>query len=136
VTVIAPIAEEIIFRGFLYGALRNRLGAGAAAAISGVIFGCAHLTTSGDSWQIVPPLAFFGIALCLLYERTGSILPCIATHMLLNGIAIGIATRSAGPIALVLLATGAIFLLAPWRWFRRRPQRQRAGMRMGAPAAS
>jgi membrane protease YdiL (CAAX protease family) len=134
VAVIAPIGEEILFRGFLYGALRNRLGTGAAATIAGLMFGCAHLNTTPDSWQIVPPLAFFGIAQCLLYERTGSILPCIATHMLMNGIAIGIATGTVGPIALVLLAAGALFLLAPWR-FARRPRLERPSVRGGpAPA--
>jgi membrane protease YdiL (CAAX protease family) len=121
VALVAPIGEEIVFRGFLYGALRNRLGTGAAATIAGLIFGCAHMTTAADSWQIVPPIAFFGIALCLLYERTGSILPGMGAHMLLNGIAIGIATRTAGTVALILLAVGTLFLLAPWRWFKRRP---------------
>jgi membrane protease YdiL (CAAX protease family) len=134
VAVIAPIGEEIVFRGFLYGALRTRLGTGSAATIAGVMFGCGHFTTAADSWQIVPPLAFFGIAQCLLYERTGSILPCIATHMLMNGVVIGVATRTIGPIALVLLAAGLLFLLAPWR-FVRRPRRERTAVRVGAAPA-
>ena len=137
VALIAPIGEEIVFRGFLYGALRNRLGTGAAATISGLIFGCAHLTTAADSWQIVPPIAFFGIALCLLYERTGSIFPGMGAHMLMNGIAIGIATGTAGTLALILLAAGTLFLIAPWRWFTRRPPgRERSGMRAGPASAS
>ena len=136
VALIAPICEEILFRGFLYGALRNRLGTGAAATIAGLIFGCAHLTTASDSWQIVPPIAFFGIALCLLYERTGSIFPGMGAHMLMNAIAIGVATGTVGALALILLAAGTLFLIAPWRWFKRRPAvRERSGMRAGpAPA--
>jgi membrane protease YdiL (CAAX protease family) len=137
VALIAPIGEEIVFRGFLYGALRNRLGTGAAATVAGGIFGLAHLTTAADSWEIVPPIAFFGIALCLLYERTGSIFPGMGAHMLLNGIAIGIATGTAGTIALILLAAGTLFLVAPWRWFkRRRPARERSGMPSVGPAAA
>jgi membrane protease YdiL (CAAX protease family) len=137
VALIAPIGEEIVFRGFLYGALRNRLGTGAAATIAGLIFGCAHLTTAADSWQIVPPIAFFGIAMCLLYERTGSIFPGMGAHMLLNGIAIGVATGTAGTLALILLAVGTLFLIAPWRWFKRGSAgRERSGMRVGPAPAS
>jgi membrane protease YdiL (CAAX protease family) len=36
----------------------------------------------------VPPLIFFGFVLALLYERTGSIVPCIILHMLNNSVAL------------------------------------------------
>ena len=35
------------------------------------------------------PLAFFGFALCLIYDRTGSLYPCIGVHALNNAIATG-----------------------------------------------
>lgn len=118
VALIAPVAEEIVFRGFLYGALRNRLGTGLASTVGGVAFGVAHAFPGGAHWSVVPPLVFFGIVLCLLYERTGSLLPCIAAHMLQNSIVTGFVTGSAGPVVLAWLAAAALFLVAPWRFAR------------------
>ncbi len=79
--VLAPIAEETCFRGFLYGGLRSRLGVLPAALIGGLVFGGLHALTGVTA---VPPLIVFGIILCLLYEKTGSILPGIVLHMLNN----------------------------------------------------
>jgi membrane protease YdiL (CAAX protease family) len=84
VIVVAPIAEELLFRGFLFRVLRMRMGFWAAALIDGVLFGLVH-----GSLVIVPVLAFLGVALCWVYERTGSLFPCIAIHVLNNTIAYG-----------------------------------------------
>jgi membrane protease YdiL (CAAX protease family) len=82
--VIAPIAEELFFRGFFYGSLRNRLPVGWSALICGTVFGGIHATTGASA---VPALIVFGIVLCLLREWTGSLYPCIALHALNNTIA-------------------------------------------------
>lgn len=81
----APISEEICFRGMLFGGLRERLPRLAAALIAGLIFGGLHALTGVTA---VPPLIFFGLVLALLYERTGSIWPCILLHMLNNSVAL------------------------------------------------
>jgi membrane protease YdiL (CAAX protease family) len=81
----APISEEICFRGMLYGGLRERLPPLAAALLAGLIFGGLHALTGITA---VPPLIFFGFLLALLYERTGSIVPCILLHMLNNSVAL------------------------------------------------
>jgi membrane protease YdiL (CAAX protease family) len=81
----APISEEICFRGMLFGGLRERLPRLAAALIAGLIFGGLHALTGVTA---VPPLIFFGFVLALLYERTGSIWPCILLHMLNNSVAL------------------------------------------------
>jgi CAAX protease family protein len=85
IVVAAPISEEICFRGMLYGGLRERLPRLAAALIAGLIFGGLHALTGVTA---VPPLIFFGFLLCLLYEKTGSIWPCILLHMLNNSVAL------------------------------------------------
>ena len=85
IVVAAPISEEVCFRGFLFGGLRERLPRLAAALISATIFGALHATTGISA---VPPLIFFGFVLALLYERTGSIVPCILLHMLNNSVAL------------------------------------------------
>jgi CAAX protease family protein len=88
VSVVAPVAEEFFFRGFFYGALRNWRGVWPAALITGLVFGGIH-AGSADA-EFLAPLAFFGFALCLLRERTGSLYPCIVLHCANNSLAFGV----------------------------------------------
>jgi uncharacterized protein len=85
IAIAAPIGEEVCFRGMLFGGLRERLPMWAAALISAALFGLLHVTTG---ISVVPPLIAFGFLLALVYERTGSILPCILLHMLNNSVAL------------------------------------------------
>lgn len=82
---VAPFAEEVFFRGFLFGGLRSRMPAWAAALASGIFFGSIHLTTG--NLAVVAQLSVLGIVLALLYERTGSLWPPIALHLLNNALA-------------------------------------------------
>jgi uncharacterized protein len=103
VIVVAPVAEELLFRGFLFRVLRLRMGFWAAAVIDGALFGLVH-----GSLVILPILAVLGVALCWVYERTGSLFPCIAIHALNNTIAYGGTTNhgwaAAGVAGGVMLA--------------------------------
>jgi|GEM_PF-225184 len=85
VAVLAPIAEEIFFRGMFFGGLRKRRGPLLAALISALIFGGLHATTGVSA---VPVLMILGFQLALIYERTGSLWPGIALHMLNNLLAL------------------------------------------------
>jgi membrane protease YdiL (CAAX protease family) len=85
IAIAAPISEEICFRGMLYGGLRERFPRLAAALIAGILFGALHALTGISA---VPPLIAFGFVLCLLYEKTGSIVPGILLHMLNNSVAL------------------------------------------------
>ena len=87
VCVVAPVGEELFFRGFFFGALRNWRGAWPAAIITGLTFGAIH-AGSAPIGQLVP-LAVFGVGLCMLYHWTGSLYPPIALHALNNAIAFG-----------------------------------------------
>jgi hypothetical protein len=109
--VIAPICEELLFRGFVFRALRNWRGVWPAAAITGVLFGAVH-GLSAPAVDLLP-LAFLGFVLCIVYERSGSLYPCIALHVLNNAIAFGadehwtvriveVAAASLASVALVL----------------------------------
>jgi hypothetical protein len=80
VTVIAPIAEEFFFRGFIFGLLRSWLagrawGPWVAAIITGLMFGAAHAGSAAVKYLL--PLAFLGFLLCLLRWKTGSLYPGI-----------------------------------------------------------
>jgi membrane protease YdiL (CAAX protease family) len=85
IVVAAPISEEVCFRGMLFGGLRERWPRTVAALLSAIIFGGLHATTGVTA---VPPLIFFGFALALLYEKTGSVVPGILLHMLNNSVAL------------------------------------------------
>ena len=86
VVVLAPVAEELFFRGFFYGSLRGQLGAPGAAVASSVVFALVHFT-SAQTLSLLPLLGVLGLLFCFLYERTGSLYPCIALHALNNAVA-------------------------------------------------
>lgn len=110
VTVVAPVAEEFLFRGYIFTALRGWAGVWGAALITGLMFGAIHLDPDREVAFLVP-LAFFGFVLCILYSRTGSLLPCIALHSINNALAFGV-TEDWPHWAIALLAAGALAVLA------------------------
>jgi len=77
--VFAPIFEEIVFRGFLYRNLRDIVGQTPAMLLTGFLFGLIHLDL-----HLVLPLTGLGFALCLLFERSGSLLAPILVHAAWN----------------------------------------------------
>jgi len=87
VTVLAPIVEELMFRGVGY-ALLERFGRVAAVLLVGIAFALIHGLVAG-----FPVIATFGIGLAYLRARTESIYPCILLHASFNalGLALGIA---------------------------------------------
>ncbi|MFN2568980.1 MAG: lysostaphin resistance A-like protein [Candidatus Dormibacteria bacterium] len=79
VSIIDPAAEETIFRGFVYGWLRNRLPVAAAVAVSAAIFGAAHADL-----LLFLPLFGVGVVLAIVYELSGSLLISAVVHSLFN----------------------------------------------------
>lgn len=89
VGVMAPIAEELFFRGFLYRALRNGIGVVGAVVLSGLLFGSLHIDSLGSERLLqVVPLVVLGIAFALLYQWTGTLYSTIALHATNNSIAV------------------------------------------------
>lgn len=83
VAVVAPIAEELYFRGAWFAALRMRAGLVPTVLLTALGFAAAH----GEP-RALPQLAVLGVILALLYERTGSIVPGIAVHAANNAISL------------------------------------------------
>ena len=77
--VIAPVAEELFFRGVLFAAVRQRLSRGWAILASGAAFALIHTNPVGFL-----PIMLIGSLLAYLYERTGSLAAPIAVHILHN----------------------------------------------------
>jgi membrane protease YdiL (CAAX protease family) len=109
VCVMAPLAEELFFRGFVFTSLRRILGIPVAAIVTGAIFGAIHL--GGTEIEFIVPLAVFGALLCLLYVWTDSLLPCIVLHALNNGLALGVAEDWGAWTPVAMLAAAAVCLL-------------------------
>lgn len=80
--IVAPIVEEIFFRGFIYNLLKKLTVIPVAAIASGIFFGAVHI-----SLVQCTVLSIFGIVQCFLYEHTRSILYPILLHMIFNGLA-------------------------------------------------
>ncbi len=88
---VAPLTEELFFRGFMFAGLRRRMPFIVAAGISAGIWGLFHYTGAG-TWGVVIQLAAFGVILSWLYQRTGSLWPAVAVHALNNALAFAILT--------------------------------------------
>ncbi len=79
--LIAPVFEELLFRGLLVTWLRKATrSAGIAIVFSGLAFGIIHM----PQWHLVPALSLLGILLAYLYVRTGSLTLVIFLHAIFN----------------------------------------------------
>jgi membrane protease YdiL (CAAX protease family) len=103
ITVVAPLGEELFFRGYFFGALRNWRGVWPAALGTGVVFGAIHAGSAPVGFLV--PLGFFGVGLCLLYHYSGSLYPCIALHALNNAIALGAALKWSWQIPVTMVGS-------------------------------
>jgi uncharacterized protein len=117
VCVLAPLCEELLFRGFVFPALKPRLGLIAAALISGAIFGGIHITNYvGEPVRLavasVITLVTLGTLFALLFWKTGSLLPCIALHAINNSVAFGAMQDWTWEIAILMPAALAACALA------------------------
>ena len=117
VCVVAPIAEELFFRGFLFGVLRRwrisvagrQLGPWIAAVVVGILFGLAH--TGSASSQYLVPLGFLGFVLCLVRWRTGSLYPCMALHSVNNSLALAVNQLHWSAAGIVGLMIGSLLVI-------------------------
>jgi len=81
IAVLAPLSEEIFYRGFLFGALRKYLGAFWGIICGGFIFGLIHFQL-----DYLLLLSVTGMALCWLYEKYRNIWVNILAHAVFNGV--------------------------------------------------
>lgn len=91
--LLVGFLEELIFRGFLFQAMRSD-SLKAAVIVSSLTFGIGHIVNlvNGSGAQLLPNLlqvcyaAAAGFLFVILFIRTGSLLPCIVTHSVLNAL--------------------------------------------------
>lgn len=82
IAILAPVLEELLFRGLLQNSLMQKMPAYAAILLSGVIFAAVHM----DPIAFLP-LMVLGAAFGYLYHATGSLRVCIAIHVINNAAA-------------------------------------------------
>jgi membrane protease YdiL (CAAX protease family) len=80
--VLAPLAEETLFRGYLYGKLNKYVPAVVSALITSLLFAVAHF-----QWNVGIDVFILSLFLCGLRSLTGSIWAGILVHMIKNGLA-------------------------------------------------
>jgi membrane protease YdiL (CAAX protease family) len=118
VVVIAPLAEELLFRGLLQGSLERRLGSWAGVAVAGLVFGLLH-----GRLRFLP-VGLLGILMGYMVMRTNSILPGVLAHSCNNGLVLALGVSS-GPEFLPLThLLGGVVLgaagLTAFMWFFRK----------------
>lgn len=80
--IFAPIAEEVLFRGYLFGKLRQKVPLWVAILITSVLFGAVH-----GQFNVGLDTFALSVAMCLAVVWAKSLWPAILIHMLKNGIA-------------------------------------------------
>jgi len=88
-TVLVPISEEVMIRGFIYGYFRKRTGRVSGLVLQALLFSLLHFSYTDDN-AIQLFIHYFAVGLMLggLYEKTGSLYPSIACHGVINYFAI------------------------------------------------
>lgn len=89
--VLAPIAEEILFRGVLFQALRMRVGLWPAAVTSSILFTFVHVEIVMSQPLALVGLFGLGVLLAWAFHRTGSLLVPIIGHAVFNAVSITLA---------------------------------------------
>ena len=127
--IVAPICEEVFFRGFIFAALWKRLSIVPSAAITGVLFALVHLSASAK--LLVVALGVFGALLCVLRAMTGSLIPCIAVHSLNNSVSYGVSEHMNAAVVLAMALVAVATTVAIGRFLAARAYTQDDG---SAPA--
>ncbi|MEZ4617663.1 MAG: type II CAAX endopeptidase family protein [Caldilineaceae bacterium] len=81
IAIVAPLAEELFFRGMLYPLMRQRWSATLSIVANGLLFSLIHVMP-----PLLPGLFVVGMVLAWVRERSGSVIPCIFLHALQNGL--------------------------------------------------
>lgn len=82
-SVIVPICEETFFRGYVLTAVARERGLSAAVVVSSVLFAVAHTNLAAFL-----PLLIIGAIFAVVYARTGSLIPTIVAHAMINALAL------------------------------------------------
>ena len=95
-TLLAPLAEELLFRGMLYPVLRRKCGILCAVALTTAGFALIHFDQLGGAWGPILVIVLVGLILTLVRELANSVAASFVMHLFYNGtvfVMVGIATH-------------------------------------------
>ncbi len=85
---VAPLGEELAFRGVLLAGCMRRMPASWAVLATALLFGCAHLPDFKFAWYAIPSLIIVGVALGWMRLHARSLWPAIVLHATNNAVAV------------------------------------------------
>lgn len=132
ICLLAPVMEELVFRGAIMRELLKRQQPWMAMVVSSFFFGLVHFNPAQSAFAFL-----LGMLLAWIYWRTRSLVPCIVFHVLNNSLSTGLSLRYPDVDCLgdvlepnvhtaVLIASAVVFVLALWA-LTRYPQTGEAG---------
>ncbi len=86
----APLIEEIVYRGVVYSSAEGIWGKPAAVVLVTLLFALVHVPQYWGSWAANTAILSLSLVLTLLRAWSGSLLPCVVTHLVYNGIQAGL----------------------------------------------
>jgi len=87
---VAPLFEEIIFRGFLFKVLADIRGPGTAVSVTAILFALLHLPQLWGSWAGIALIFVVGYVLSFVRQRSNSLIPSFIIHTSYNGMLFGV----------------------------------------------
>ena len=122
--LIAPVMEEMIFRGFVYTRLKRGMPVWLAAVLSAVLFGAMHGNLLWSAYTCL-----FGVLLVWCFERYGSLAASILLHMAFNTAGEALFLLPALPAAVIWIAGALSFILAAVLliWIRKQTDKKTSG---------
>lgn len=82
----APLVEEVIYRGVLYAGIERDWGKYYGVAATTFLFALVHVPQYWGSYAAITAIVSLSLVLTLLRAWTGKLLPCVATHLVYNGV--------------------------------------------------
>jgi membrane protease YdiL (CAAX protease family) len=82
----APLVEEVVYRGILYSGIERVWGKVAGVVLVTLLFALVHVPQYWGSYAAITAIVSLSLVLTLLRAATGGILPCVATHLVYNGV--------------------------------------------------
>lgn len=88
--LVAPLVEEVVYRGVIYSGVERLWGKAAGVVVVTAIFALVHVPQYWGSVAAITAIVSLSLVLTLLRAWTGSLLPCVVMHLVYNGIQAGI----------------------------------------------
>lgn len=112
--LVAPLVEEVVYRGVIYSSIERLWGKVAGVAVVTGIFALVHVPQYWGSVAAITAIVTLSLVLTMLRAWTGSLLPCVVMHLVYNGIQAGILIVAPDAALDATTEKTAMILLGHW----------------------